>query len=415
MEPVTHFLTGACLARAGFNRKAAYATLAMTLAAEAPDLDVVWGAGGPVAAFQHHRGITHTLLGLPFEGLVVVGAVWLVHRWRVKRAAAVEAVAIASPVRPGASAQSPATDEPIIRPLTAAPVRWGLLYGLVLLALLSHLLLDWTNNYGLRPFFPFSGEWYAGSFVFIFEPVMFAALLVGLVAPALFGLIAGEVGARRPVFRGQGWAIFALSAVAVLWGWRWFEHDAAVKAASTASYGPVSAGDADSPAKRAALAIPAEILRVTADPYMSNPFEWQTVVETPLYYQVATVDLLKGTVETDAARDLFYKPQWTPAVRVARKSWLGRVYLDWSTWPVVADMGPTAAVDTQGDATQGDATRRDAAAGASDWRAVSFRDLRFQYDSGLMRGSGKPPLSATVYVDAQGNVARMEMGDHVQH
>ena len=33
MEPITHFMTGACLARAGFNRKAAYATLAMTLAA----------------------------------------------------------------------------------------------------------------------------------------------------------------------------------------------------------------------------------------------------------------------------------------------------------------------------------------------------------------------------------------------
>ena len=33
MEPVTHFLTGAVLARAGFNRRTAYATLAMTLAA----------------------------------------------------------------------------------------------------------------------------------------------------------------------------------------------------------------------------------------------------------------------------------------------------------------------------------------------------------------------------------------------
>ena len=83
MEPITHFITGACLARAGFNRKAAYATLAMTLAAEAPDLDVLWAADGPVAAFQHHRGITHTFIGLPFEGLVVLGAVWLVHRWRV--------------------------------------------------------------------------------------------------------------------------------------------------------------------------------------------------------------------------------------------------------------------------------------------------------------------------------------------
>jgi inner membrane protein len=55
MEPVTHFMTGAVLSRAGFNRKAAYATLAMTLAAETPDLDVFWSFKGPVAGFEHHR------------------------------------------------------------------------------------------------------------------------------------------------------------------------------------------------------------------------------------------------------------------------------------------------------------------------------------------------------------------------
>ena len=63
MEPVTHFLTGACLGRSGFNRRTAYATLAMTLAAEAPDMDIFWGFRGPVAGFGHHRGITHTFLG----------------------------------------------------------------------------------------------------------------------------------------------------------------------------------------------------------------------------------------------------------------------------------------------------------------------------------------------------------------
>src|SRR5271170_5280738 len=87
MEPVTHFMTGACLARAGFNRKAAYATLAMTLAAEAPDLDTLWGIGGPIAAFQHHRGWTHTFIGLPIDATVVIGFIWLIHRWRQRRAA----------------------------------------------------------------------------------------------------------------------------------------------------------------------------------------------------------------------------------------------------------------------------------------------------------------------------------------
>src|SRR5271156_6226967 len=84
MEPVTHFLTGACLGRAGFNRRTAYATLAMTLAAEAPDLDVLWGLRGPVAVLEHHRGITHTFLGAPFVALAVTGLVYLWHRVRKK-------------------------------------------------------------------------------------------------------------------------------------------------------------------------------------------------------------------------------------------------------------------------------------------------------------------------------------------
>ncbi len=384
-------MTGACLARAGFNRKAAYATLAMTLAAEAPDLDVLWSADGPVAAFQHHRGIAHTLVGLPFEGLVVVGAVWLVHRWRVRRArlAAERTSADAGTGRDSANA----------RPLTAAPVRWGLLYGFVLIALISHLLLDWTNNYGLRPFFPFNPHWYAGSIVFIFEPVLFAVLLMALIAPALFALINGEVGARRETFRGRGWAIFALAAMVALWCWRAVEHNAAVQLASTANYGPAQwsvGGGLDS----AGQVQPAQVLRVTASPYPGNPYRWHTVVETPQYYQMATVDTLRSTVATDSEQDLFYKPPTTLATLAAKQSWLGQVYLDWSSWPVVTDMGPTAAIG--------------APPNTPDWTAVRFMDLRFLYDTSLMQGRDNPPLSGMVYVDENGRVTRMELLGRVQ-
>src|SRR3569623_1233164 len=65
MEPISHFLTGACIGRAGLNRKTAYATLAAVLAAEAADLDVVWGFAGPVEGLKHHRGITHTFIAAP--------------------------------------------------------------------------------------------------------------------------------------------------------------------------------------------------------------------------------------------------------------------------------------------------------------------------------------------------------------
>ena len=391
MEPITHLMTGACLARAGFNRKAAYATLAMTLAAEAPDLDVLWATGGPVAALQHHRGITHALIGLPFDGLIGLGVVWLVHRWRVRRAR--------PPVdkpREGASELGAGAGAVIARPLTAAPVRWGLLYGFVLIALLSHLLLDWTNNYGLRPFFPFNAHWYAGSIMFIFEPVLFAVLLAALIAPALFALIGGEVGARREKFRGRSWAICALAAMLALWGWREVEHDAAVQLASTASYGPAATavGDASTPVS------PAQVLRVTASPYPGNPYRWQTVVETPEFYQMATVDTLHSTVATDPEQDLFYKPPDTPAMLAAERSWLGKVYLDWASWPVVTEIGPTEPVD--------------APAETADWTAVRFMDLRFLYDTTLMQGRSGPPLSGMVYVDADHRVARMELGGHVQ-
>src|SRR5260370_21431872 len=115
MEPITHLLTGACLARAGFSRKAAYATVAMTVAAELPDIDSVWLMAGPIAAFEHHRGWTHTFLGLPVEAAALVGVVWLWERWRSKQGG--------GGARCGAKA--------------AAPVRWVWLVVFVLGALLS--------------------------------------------------------------------------------------------------------------------------------------------------------------------------------------------------------------------------------------------------------------------------------------
>src|SRR5215467_10844467 len=124
MEPVTHFLTGACLGRAGFNRKTAYATLAAVLAAEAADLDVVWGIAGPVEELKHHRGITHTFIAVPVVAGVIVGSVWLLHRFSRARLGNGNAQASLSP----------------------APVHWGWLYCTALIAALSHILLDWTNN-----------------------------------------------------------------------------------------------------------------------------------------------------------------------------------------------------------------------------------------------------------------------------
>ena len=69
------------------------------------------------------------------------------------------------------------------------PVRWVLLYGYACLAVLSHLLLDYTTSYGVRLFEPFSFKWYSWDIVYMAEPFMWVVLGLGLAVPGLLGLV----------------------------------------------------------------------------------------------------------------------------------------------------------------------------------------------------------------------------------
>jgi inner membrane protein len=360
MEPVTHFLTGACLGRAGLNRKTAYATLAAVLAAEAADLDVVWGLAGPVEEIKHHRGITHTFWAVPVVAGVVVGAVWLLDRWqktRRRRTAGAPSIS------------SAAADE--MGGITQQSIHWGWLYLTTVLAALSHLLLDWTNNYGVRPFFPFNPHWYAGSFMFIAEPVMWALLLLALFMPWVLGLADREIGARKQQFRRRGWAIFALCGWVVLGCWRWAEH---AQALAMVNNSPISTEPA---------------LRMAAEPYPVNPFRWHVLVETNDFYQTAEIDARTGSIESDPHNDVLSKPADTPAVEAAKQTPLGRMYLDWGRWAVVRDVGPEPAPGMEPPNLPPGRT----------WTTVEFTDLRFGYPFIGTRGaSGRPPLSGSVYI-----------------
>jgi inner membrane protein len=367
MEPVTHFLTGACLGRAGFNRKTAYATLAAVLAAEAADVDVFWGFAGPVEELKHHRGITHTFWAVPVVAGVVVGAVGLFHFWRQRNKHMGAPPFSSAPAdEKGGIAQSP---EPHVQP--RQPIRWGWLYLTAFVAALSHLLLDWTNNYGLRPFFPFNPRWYAGSFLFIVEPVLWAIFFVSLVMPWLLGLADREIGARREPFRGRGWAIFALVAVLLLGCWRWAEHAQALAMLDNTN-------------------IAAEpVTRMAVEPYPVNPFRWHAILETADFYQTAEIDTRTGSIDSDPHRDVLYKPAVTPAVEAARRTPLGRVYLDWGTWAVARDVGQEPAPGM--DPPQLPPNRS--------WTTVEFTDLRFDYAFiGTRSAAARSPLSGWVYI-----------------
>jgi inner membrane protein len=292
MEPVTHFLTGATLARAGFNRKTALATVTMTLAAEAADIDILAYFKGSAVGFIQHRGITHTFLGIPVLAAIVVGLVWLVDAmWQRRRRDRNR------PVPP--------------------PRRWGLLYLFACVAGLSHILLDFTNNYGVRPFYPFSRQWYAWDIVFIIEPLILAALLAALVLPWLFGLVGQEIGVRQRGPRGRGAAIAALLFVLALWGVRDFQHRRALAALNGFEFhGEPS-------------------IRVDAFPYMVNPFHWAGVAETSAAYISMHVDSLRPEVDPANNAVSYFKPEPNDASQAARNTALGRAYLEWARFPLV--------------------------------------------------------------------------------
>ncbi len=391
MEPVTHFLTGAVLSRTGFNRRTAYATLAMTLAAEAPDLDVLWAFRGPVAAFQHHRGISHTLLGAPFVALAVTGTVYLWHRLKKSRVPQVREANLGSSINEDAPSfvssatggESPSQHHTPARS-TLKP-NWLLIWLFSLIAVLSHLLLDFTNNYGLRPFFPFNPRWYSWDIVFIFEPLIFAALLAALIMPTIFALTDSEIGARRQPFRGRGWAIAALAFIAILYGVRNAEHQRALSLMRASQTDPV--------------------VRVAAEPYPIDPFHWQGLSETANYYRTASITTRNDFVDTDSGQTI-YKPPVTMAVLAAKRSYLGRVYLDWSTWPLVTDLGSVIAPGAE--------TVANLPAPPTDWHTVQFRDLRFS-SSNLIPGSTKsPPLTGWVYIGPGNEVEAMIMSGREQ-
>lgn len=287
MEPFTHFLTGACLGRAGLNRKTALATLTLTLAAEAPDLDILSSLGGRAFGFAHHRGFTHSFLGVPLVAAVVVGVVYLLWRLLGRR-----------------------TKDP------NPPPRWGLLFFYACLGGWSHILLDFTNNYGVRPFWPFWEKWYSWDIVFIVEPVMLALLVLGLIVPLFFSLIDSEIGARHRGSRGRVAATLALVGIVLMWGMRDFEHRRAVSALAGRTYNG------------------ADPLRASAYPDAVNPFHWYGVVETPAFFALAPVDTLAQEVDPQGTLEIHYKPEETPITLAAKNSYLGRVYLDWAQYPV---------------------------------------------------------------------------------
>lgn len=285
------------MSRAGFNRQTALATATMTLAAEAPDLDTFWLFKGPVVGFAHHRGFTHSFLGLVAVAALVTSFMYLV--WRLK----------------GRQTNMP-----------NLPPRWGLLFLFAYIAGLSHILLDFTNNYGVRPFWPFSERWYSWDIVSIIEPALYLFLLLGLLVPEF-------VSRHEPRPRGRLVARLALVCVLGLYALRDYEHRRAVHALEKKVFA-------------FAESRPEVPTRASAYPYFWTVFRWHGIAEIRDFFVSSDIDARSGELNS-VETEFIPKPAETPAVLAAKRSNLGRVYLDWARYPLVTERrsGEDAIVD----------------------------------------------------------------------
>jgi inner membrane protein len=108
-----------------------------------PDIDVLYSfIGAKVNYLLHHRGHTHTIVG----ALLLAAAAFAITRWLLTRRG------------PVASRRD---------------LSW--LVGVLAFTALLHIAMDFTNNYGVHPFWPLSNRWFYGDSVFIAEPLLWAA------------------------------------------------------------------------------------------------------------------------------------------------------------------------------------------------------------------------------------------------
>jgi len=109
-----------------------------------PDADFLYSvvSGNPLDYLLQHRGYTHTVLGALALGALLLAATEVVLR---------------------------------ARGLALRAADRALFGAAVLGALLLHLAMDYSNSYGVHPFWPVDERWRYGDSVFIVEPLLWAA------------------------------------------------------------------------------------------------------------------------------------------------------------------------------------------------------------------------------------------------
>ena len=336
MDNVTHSLTGLALSRAGLDRFCSRAVWLLVLSANAPDADIIATRLGAFRYLQVHRGYTHSFIGAPAMAALCVLVIAGLFRQRLP---------------------------------------WLRAFLLCLLGVASHLLLDWTNSYGVRPLIPFSSRWFHLDINGLFDVWILLALMIAAVWPLFSTLVNREIGERR-VTPGRTLAMLALLFFLAFDVGRTVLHNRVVAQLDTRLYEGVPP------------------LQVAALPDGFNPLNWTAIIETPATYRELGANALDQLNPEEAA--VYYKPPVSASLTQARSQDPFRYFLYFARFPVWS-IQPVSGEHSHG--TRFDLTDlRFGTPGAGAFHCVGYEDQTgrlidraFTYGSGTELGWGESP------------------------
>jgi inner membrane protein len=293
MDNICHSLVGAALAESGLGRRTRYATAALILAANLPDLDAPMAFTDLGLGFR--RGITHGLPALIVLPFLLTGALLLWARWRGKEQGVI-------------------------------PRQLLLLSAL---AIVTHPVLDWMNSYGMRWLMPLDGRWSYGDSLFIIDPWLLLMLATGWIAGRRARRHAGEGGSRDGERAAR--SMLAASAVYVL-----------LMTGVTAMGRRVAARDLG-------LVNPSHKQLLVSPPFLAS-WRREVIVDTGFGYRFGEIRWFPRPVLRLAGGEI---PKQLEALRGVPYSAALESFLGWTRFPFVTRIGERVYLDDARYGTRG--------------------------------------------------------------
>jgi len=191
MDTITHGLITRLFAKALVPERRDLVVLA-TLCSVLPDVDILYGAGDPLAGLQNHRGFTHSLFGAALLGFPLAALAY----FRLPQVL-FERVRGRSSLPRGAESRA-IPDGPAGPSERVASGFWAF-YLASVLGIGSHIFFDVVTSYGTMLLQPFSDRRFSLDLWFIIDPYVWLILSV----PWLLRRALGHERLRR---RSRGWA-----------------------------------------------------------------------------------------------------------------------------------------------------------------------------------------------------------------